>query len=272
MARSTDFYPGVAVKPVNRVMYAGTATRQLCRICRLVVDFCFAVADKGLDGMRKRLIGIVAAIMTCLLGSTVAHAEPLRQQKEVQITSPERNAEVRGVIPIIGSASLPDFQFYKIEFGVGPNPADWAVIGSLRDAPVVNGQLEVWDTTKLPDGVYTLRLQAVKQDGNYDEFFVPQVAIVNSRPTATEAPTATATRPVTPTRRATPKATATLQIIAPTAALSMPTSTPTLSRPDQRNPLPVDPKGWGQAFCFGSLAMGAVFVLLGIVFGLRRLL
>lgn len=222
--------------------------------------------------MRKRRITIAVAIVVCVLGATVAYAEPLHQQRQVQITSPERNAEVRGVVPIIGSASLPGFQFYKIEFGVGPNPADWAVIGSLRDTPVVNGQLEVWDTTKLPDGVYTLKLQAVKQDGNYDEFFVPQLAIVNTRPTATEAPTATATRPPTPTRQATPRATATLQIIAPTGALSMPTPTPTLSRPDQRNPLPVDPEGWGQAFCFGSLAMGAVFVLLGIVFGLRRLL
>ena len=172
----------------------------------------------------------------------------------------------------MGSASIPDFQFYKVEFGVGPNPAQWAVIGSLHDKPVINGQLEVWDTTKLPDGVYTLRLQAVKKDGNYEEFYVRQIAIVNTKPTPTPSPTITPTKPATPTRRATPKATATLQIIAPTAALAGPTPTPTLSRPSQRAPLPIDPRSWGQAFCLGGITMGVVFVLLGIVFGIRRLL
>jgi hypothetical protein len=34
----------------------------------------------------------------------------------------------------------------------------------------------------------------------------------------------------------------------------------------------VNPKNWGQAFVFGVISMGAVFLLLGIVFGIRRLL
>ena len=172
----------------------------------------------------------------------------------------------------MGSAAVGAFQFYKVEFGVGPNPQQWAVIGDLHDSPVVNGQLAVWDTTALPDGVYSLRLQAVKQDGNWEEFFVRQVSIVNTLPTATPSPTVTPTVKATSTPRATPKATATLQIIAPTAALSMPTVTPTLSRPEQESELPIDPETWGQSFVYGGAAMAAVFVLLGVVFGIRRLL
>ncbi len=218
--------------------------------------------------MRRQVIRWVWVAIILVLGSLPV----LAQQSQVQITSPEMGAEVRGLVVIRGSASVPNFQFYKIEFGVGPNPSQWAIVGSLHETPVINGQLEVWDTTKIPDGVYTLRLQAVKRDGNYDEFFVRQLSVVNARPTATPTPTAMPTRPVVTVASPTPRATATLLIIAPTAALSQPTATPTLSRPGQRSNLPLNPEGWGQAFCFGALAMGAALILLGIVLGLRRLL
>ncbi len=205
-------------------------------------------------------------------------AAPVAQQRQVQITSPETNSELRGVVSIVGSASSPNFKFYKIEFGVGPNPSQWAILGSIHEQPVINGQLEAWDTTALPDGVYSLRLQAVKQDGNYDEFFVRQLLIANSQPEPTETPSESPTLmgvTVTPLPSSviTPQATSTVQIIAPTAALTRPTVTPTIERRIQATEeLPIDPRTWGQSFCFGAAAMGIVFVVLGIVFGLRRLL
>ena len=227
--------------------------------------------------MRGRAAGFVLiGFVVLLLGWIPVVAAPLTQQAQVEITSPELGAEIRGLTPIMGSASLPDFEYYKVEFGVGPSPSQWAVVGALHQAPIVNGQLEVWDTTALPDGVYSIRLRVVKKDGNYDEFVVRQMAIGNTKPTPTEVPTQTLTPAVTPTPFATrePKVTATPQIIAPSGAIAMPTPTPTLSRPEQRSVLPfeIDPETWGQAFCFGGLAMGAVFVVLGIVFGLRRIL
>jgi len=223
--------------------------------------------------MRRLAIGLMLVAVVVASRRTTVRAEPVQQQSQVQITSPEVSQEIRGIVPIIGSALVPDFHYYKVEYGVGPDPSEWAPIGSMPETPVVNGQLAMWDTTRLPDGVYSLRLRAVRRDGNYGEFFVRQVVIVNARPTHTPtsepSPTPTA---AAPTVSATPRATATLQIIAPSAALSPPTATPTLSRPQQRQVLPVDPKDWQQAFCYGALATGAVFVLLGIVFGLRRLL
>ncbi|MFH1084989.1 MAG: hypothetical protein V1772_04425 [Chloroflexota bacterium] len=212
---------------------------------------------------------MVAAVAVASLSVTT-----LAQSPQVQITAPEMGAEVRGRVPIMGSASIGSFQFYKVEFGVGPNPAQWAVIGDLHRQAVVNGQLEVWDTTVVPDGVYTLQLQAVRQDGNWESFFVRGVTVANKRPAATataevtNTPRVLATLTAEPTR--TPTATPTEQRIAPTRG-AMPTPTPTLSRPILSQPLPVDPKNWGQAFVFGAASMGAVFVLLGIVFGIRRL-
>jgi hypothetical protein len=226
-----------------------------------------------------RLVLIAALLMVAV--TVAVQAEPLSQQQQVEITSPEVSEQVRGTVPIMGSASVPNFQFYKVEYGIGPNPAQWAIIGNLHESPIINGQLEVWDTTRLPDGVYSLRLQAVKQDGNYDEFFVRQVVIANSQPTQTPTPEATETPELivtdTPPPEATkatpePQATVTAIVIAPTGALEQPTATPTLSRPNQQSSLPVDPGSWGQAFCFGGLAMGAVFLLMGLIFGIRRLL
>ena len=223
-----------------------------------------------------RLI-LIAALLVVAVTVTV-QAEPLSQQQQVEITSPEVSEEVRGLYPILGSASVPNFQFYKLEYGIGPNPAQWALIGGLHQSAVINGQLEVWDTSKLPDGVYSLRLQAVKEDGNYDEFFVRQVVIANSRPTQTPTPEATDTPEISATDTPAPdataeaEATATVMVIAPTGALTQPTVTPTLSRPGRQSTLPIDPGSWGQAFCFGGLAMGAVFLLMGLILGIRRLL
>ncbi len=229
--------------------------------------------------MRRRAVRLLFIIFFLLLGFTLSIVDA-QEQMQVEIISPEMSAELRGVVPIIGSASVPNFQFYKVEWGVGPNPDEWAVIGELHDQPMINGELEVWDTNGVPDGVYTLRLQAVKQDGNWEEFYVRQLTIANNRPTPTPTPTATPTVSPTPAGEeepeeepgAEPEATATLHIIAPTDALAMPTPTPTLSRPGQDRELPVDPKDWGQAFVFGGATMGAIFVLLGIAFALRRLL
>ncbi len=234
--------------------------------------------------MRKQAILLTLAAIAVLLPWGMVHAGPLAQDSLVQVTSPEVSAEVRGLVSIRGSASVPDFQFYKIEFGVGSNPDQWALIGTMHEASVVNGQLEVWDTTLVPDGVYSIRLHAVRADGNYEEFHVRQIVVANSMPTPTPTEEETPTPDGVTTPEAStpspsedevppePQATATVQIIAPSTALAVPTATPTLSRPSGQQDLPVDPEGWKQSLVYGAVAMGAVFVVLGAVLGLRRLI
>ncbi len=83
-----------------------------------------------------------------------------------KITSPGVNQTVRGVVEVKGKASIDQFQFYKVEFGFGHNPAEFYVIDQLKYSPVNDGVLIVWNTAGL-SGPVTLRLTVVNIDGNY---------------------------------------------------------------------------------------------------------
>ena len=208
-----------------------------------------------------------------LLGSLLlVAASPSQQGAQAIITSPQQNATVRGLVVVKGSASIGNFQFYKVEFGRGANPSEWQIIGSTRPAPVIDGVLVQWDTTPLPDGVYSLRLQVVKMDGNYQEYYVRQLIVANKAPTETPTLTQVQER-ATPVPTATVGPTATLAILQPTAAIAQPTPTPTPERPMRGLAVPELPMAvWRDAFCMGAATMGAIFAVLGVVFVLRRLL
>ncbi|MDQ4078682.1 MAG: hypothetical protein M3220_20880 [Chloroflexota bacterium] len=136
---------------------------------------------------------------------------------------------VNGQVSVSGTATHPDFWKYEIRVAPGQNPNirddQWYRV-IVREEPVVNGQLAVWNTTVLPDGVYTLRLRVVRQDGNWQDFDVLPLNVSNTvPPTATpvpEVPTATWTAtPVPELTEPTP------DLSTPTPDLSTPTSTPT---------------------------------------------
>jgi hypothetical protein len=88
-------------------------------------------------------------------------------QPGVQITSPRMNQVISGQVTILGTAQIDRFQFYKLEYGIGENPAQWHSIGEINRTPVVNGVLGVWNTTGFPSGVFTLRLTVVDITGNF---------------------------------------------------------------------------------------------------------
>ena len=85
----------------------------------------------------------------------------------VQITSPGMGATVRGSVAIMGVAAIENFQFYKVEVSAGEQPGSWTVITDVHRQPVTSGQLDTWDTSPYPAGVYWLQLVVVDQTGNY---------------------------------------------------------------------------------------------------------
>lgn len=118
---------------------------------------------------------------------------PARAQVQNGISEPQEGANLSGVVIIHGTATDEAFLRYEVAFRRGN---EWLVFAE-GDRPVVDDTLAIWDTTVgqpqspvFPDGVYTLRLRIVRQDYNYDEYFVRGLVVSNS---GTPTPTVTAT-------------------------------------------------------------------------------
>jgi len=179
-------------------------------------------------------LGVAFALLLFLLAHFAA-ARPALAQAQNGISEPENGAALSGVVSIRGTATHEAFLRYELAFS---NGADWLVFAQ-GDRPVVADTLAIWDTTigqpanpVFPDGIYELRLRVVRQDHNYDEYFVRNLTVSNAMtPTPTETATIAAqptSGPGTPAPQASP--TSGLFILRPTPLPSL-TPFPTPSVP-----------------------------------------
>lgn len=83
------------------------------------------------------------------------------------LVRPGQNEVVSGQVNVIGTATLGDFQYYKIEAAPGTDASGGGQYVGGAHAPVTAGLLATVDTTGLANGVWTLRLVVVDQTGNY---------------------------------------------------------------------------------------------------------
>lgn len=122
-----------------------------------------------------------APVATAVIIATPTTTPPVVacQNPSVCITSPSPNATVAGRVRIVGTAAGERFQFYKIEYGQGENPAAWHVYGELHYQPVVAGELATFDSTALDNGVYWLQLVVVDETGNFDQPHRVRIVIQN---------------------------------------------------------------------------------------------
>jgi penicillin-binding protein 1C len=86
-----------------------------------------------------------------------------------RIDSPSPGETVRGVAPIVGTASFSpaEIQYYKLEIGQGVAPSSWTTFGVVHFEPVVDGVLEQLHADGLAPGDYVIRLVLVRHDGNF---------------------------------------------------------------------------------------------------------
>ena len=91
---------------------------------------------------------------------------PACSNPAAMLLEPGDGAVVSGVVTVKGTAAIPNFQYYKLEFGAGDNPHQWSFILNGK-SPVSNGVLGTWNVAGLPPGRYTLRLVVVDMTGNY---------------------------------------------------------------------------------------------------------
>ena len=75
---------------------------------------------------------------------------------QIAITSPKPGDNLTGDVILQGSASIPNFGYYKYEFSV-VGSANWSTINAAREA-VQDGDLGHWDTSQLATGDYLIRL------------------------------------------------------------------------------------------------------------------
>lgn len=86
----------------------------------------------------------------------------------VAIQSPQPYGYVSGVVEIQGTARAEpadQFQLYRVELGEGLDPASWIQIGPDHTEQVSNNTLEYLDTSDLQEGLYTLQLTVLHNDG-----------------------------------------------------------------------------------------------------------
>jgi hypothetical protein len=108
--------------------------------------------------------------------STISAASSGCVPNRVDITAPEAGREVSGTVDIRGTASIPDFGFYKYEVTTLGGDV-WSTISAGRDK-VINGSLGQWDTTAVSPGDYELRLVVTDNEGRSLTPCIIQVRIV----------------------------------------------------------------------------------------------
>jgi hypothetical protein len=97
--------------------------------------------------------------------------------EKIMITFPEPGEPISGTVDITGTASIPNFGFYKYEVAL-LGSQNWATISAGR-VPKVNTSLGPWNTTSLTNGEYFLRLVVTDNVGMSLEPCVIAVRVVN---------------------------------------------------------------------------------------------
>ena len=99
----------------------------------------------------------------------------------VSITGPIPYGYVSGGVVITGSALIDSFAMYRLEYGQGINPETWSQLGGDHTNQVDKGPLEFWDTSGLPEGLYTLQLTVMRGDQSFERSAI-QVTVDNTPP------------------------------------------------------------------------------------------
>ena len=148
----------------------------------------------------------------------------------VAIYQPYDGQIVEGLVRIIGSATVADFDHYLVEYGQSFTPGAWGVVAGPVYSSVENGDLALWDTTTLlVDGPHLLRVVGVNHAGQRFESVPVRITVSRAMPTPTATPFDTPTPTETPVILPTATATATF-LPSPTSTATPfdePTATPT---------------------------------------------
>ncbi len=140
-----------------------------------------------LKRISSTVVRIIAILSIVAIGVMDVPGAAFAQSAQPGITSPSPGSAISGNVPVFGTAQIDPFQKYELHYKLEPSGDDAYIYFDGSTTPVVNGQLGVWMAAGLPPGTYSLRLRVVKQDGNYAEYFAPNLS-VNQGPVPTATP------------------------------------------------------------------------------------
>ena len=147
----------------------------------------YLVLPPDLQGFSKEQAAEWAAALGVPLAPT---ATSTNESIPLYISSPAWGASVSGTVNITGRAASPEFEWFRLDLGVGNAPTSWVTINS-GNAAIVDASLGLWDTSGLLPGAYTLRL--VVKDKTRGELTTLAAVTVSAgaKPAATPDPRST---------------------------------------------------------------------------------
>ena len=100
-------------------------------------------------------------------------------------------AFVAGMVDVRGTVNPPDLQAYFLEVGaVGEAVSQWTPVTLPKTTPVIDGVIDQWLTSLVPDGVYQLRLHVQLRSGQSVFAMVGPIRVANElqRPSGESTP------------------------------------------------------------------------------------
>ena len=184
---------------------------------------------------------------------------PLAFEPELELRSPASGLITEPIVTLEGRVRVPEPLVWRLEYGVGPNPIGWGVLGGPHGADPgdpfgreFDGSLGEWDiaATAAEHGTtdFTIRLAAYDDPAQTDYPIAASAAVYvvleAPTPTPTEIPTETptpeSTPTVTPTETPSPELTPTASPTGGVIELT-PTETPTVVAPPTATPTAMPP-------------------------------
>ncbi len=198
-------------------------------------------------------IRIIFFICSGLLPAGLVQAQTA--EPGIEVTAPLPGSALQGNVVISGSTDLPGFQAAEVDFSYEQTGLEnWFLIQQSQQ-PVTGGTLAVWDTSKIADGNYRLRVQVSLEGGRVVETTITGLRVRNYTVVETSTPTQAITAEGTLTQAPT-RATATSIVLTSTPQLS-----PTVLPP---NPAQLQPGSLLFNLVMGVAFVVSLFVLLGI--------
>jgi len=117
----------------------------------------------------------------------------------IAISSPKEGDVLQGVVEILGSTDIENFERSTLHFSIQDDPTGTWFLISESTLAIDDGQLALWDTSKITDGTYSIRLTVIKLGNEQETLIVDNLRVRNYTAIETDTPSPFISTLATPT-------------------------------------------------------------------------